>query len=320
MKYNMRTEQFHWRSRFCVSISGVSDIKSRPFSSAAKRILIIAIVAATTFSAAPLAEAQRSNEPGLVARGSTRPSQLVLLNAPIEGILKEVPVEEGDDVEADTLLAQMDDSLQQLRVQAAELEANAEARIESARLRLEEAKAILSRTQQAYDRGSAPEWELFRAKLDVRLSESSVNREMEQRAQAESSLELERKTLTRYQLRAPFAGRVLRVDQEPGASMTREDRIIQLAALDELEAVIYVPVEWYGNLTVGSQYELQAGAPVNGQVTGTMKAIDPVLDPGSQTFRCLLIIENDDKALPGGFSIEMKSPKAVSPSADSAAE
>ena len=321
LTYNARMPFVHPKPIVRDKLTGVIPIKARFRTSRVHAALLVFTLALGSFALSLPAAAQTSADNGdLVARGSTRPSRLVLLNAPIDGILQDVPIEEGADVDEGELLAQMDDSLQQLRVATAELEAGAEARIEAARLRLEEAEAILARTQQAFERGSAPEWELFSSKLEARLAKSSLSLELEERALAEAKLELERRTLTRYQLRAPFAGRVLRVDKEPGASMTREDRIIQLAALDELEAIVYAPVEWYGSLRVGARYQLEAGPPVKGNLVARMKVIDPVLDPGSQTFRCLLIIENDDGELPGGFSVVMRTPNAVAAAADDAAE
>ncbi|MFN9973749.1 MAG: hypothetical protein ACK58T_28035, partial [Phycisphaerae bacterium] len=50
---------------------------------------------------------------------------------------------------------------------------------------------------------------------------------------------------------------------------------------------------------------VMAGAPVNRELMMTVKSVSPVIDSASATFRCLLMIENQDLSLPAGFSVTL---------------
>jgi hypothetical protein len=59
---------------------------------------------------------------------------------------------------------------------------------------------------------------------------------------------------------------------------------------------------------VGKTFSLAAGKPVNAKLTGTVKTVDRVFDSASQTFRCVLSIDNADQKLPAGFVVTMELP------------
>ena len=49
-----------------------------------------------------------------------------------------------------------------------------------------------------------------------------------------------------------------------------------------------------------------AGPPANGEVTAVLDTIDPVIDPASQTFRCVFTIDNREARMPAGFTVSME--------------
>ena len=54
---------------------------------------------------------------------------------------------------------------------------------------------------------------------------------------------------------------------------------------------------------MGQAYPLRAEPPVDQTLIATLVAIDPVLDSGTQTFRCVFEIDNDQLSLPAGFLV-----------------
>jgi multidrug efflux pump subunit AcrA (membrane-fusion protein) len=98
---------------------------------------------------------------------------------------------------------------------------------------------------------------------------------------------------------------VTRIPAEPGISLTTETPILLLAQITNLEAQLYLPMEYYGKLKVGQSYPLAAAEPVDRTIQATLRNIDPIIDPASRTFRCVFAIPNTDESLPAGFSVRL---------------
>ena len=235
--------------------------------------------------------------------GVVLPSKQVVLNAPLPSIVKQIAVEEGDRIEADQPLVFMDDGLQQVAVRSAELQANSTTAVRNAELVLEDAVIQVERILEAQASDAASEWEVRRTRLQAEQAAAQVEQAREQQELARVQLELERERLKRYAVLAPFAGRVLRVEAEAGASLTQQDPLLVLVALDPLEANFHLPAAVYGRLTVDDRLELETGREDRPSVAARVKTVDPVIDPASQTFRVVLEIDNADEALPSGFPV-----------------
>ncbi|MEX1019523.1 MAG: PfkB family carbohydrate kinase, partial [Litorilinea sp.] len=109
-------------------------------------------------------------------------------------------------------------------------------------------------------------------------------------------------------IEAPFDATVHRIEAAPGSLLSPEQPILSLVALDPLHAVVWVPIDRFGELEDGRQYRLAAAAPVNRTLAGTLITIDPVLDSASREFRCVFEIDNPDASLPAGFTVRLLGP------------
>jgi len=242
---------------------------------------------------------------GQSMRGMVLPGKQVLLNAPVDGTVATIGVEEGQHVKADALLVQMDARIQQAVVAAAELRAGSNAELERAKLELEEANVTLDRMTEAFEQHAAREWEVRRAKLRRDIAAISVEAARETRQVAAAELKLESERLDRFKLVAPWDGVVTRVPAEEGATLSRSDPVVQLVSLAELKANIYLPAELQPKVEVGRTYRLTASAPVGRVIEGKLTFADAVIDPASQAFRCVFTIDNADGKLPAGFAVEL---------------
>ena len=238
-------------------------------------------------------------------RGLVRPSQQVVLRSPLAEQLERLHVAEGDHVEAGELLAELDSREQALAVEAARFEAESQGRLRKARLMVEETIFSLERFEDLLEKEAASDLEVRRARLQKRQAEADYELAQERTEQARLQYQLQQARLRRYTIEAPFAGVVHRIHAEPGALLSGEQEIMQVIALDPLHAVVYVPVRAYGELKIGQRYRFQAGAPVNETLTGELITIDPLLDPASQSFRCVFKIANPEATLPAGFTVEL---------------
>ncbi|MBI1338433.1 MAG: efflux RND transporter periplasmic adaptor subunit [Phycisphaera sp.] len=240
-----------------------------------------------------------------VIEGVVRPSKQVVLNAPIETRLAEVLVVEDQTVKKDDLLARMDDGIQKVAVEAAKTKAESLLEVEKTRLVMEEAQITLDRVKEAFSKGAASDFEVRKSKLDV--DQARVDHEQAQTNHALEgiSLRIEEEKLKRYELRAPFDGRVVRIEAEAGATLTTNDRVMGIAALDPLEAYVFVPAGLVGKLKVGDKVTLRPPDYTGGDLSGEVKTIDAMQDTASETVRVVFTIPNPDQKLRAGFKVRL---------------
>lgn len=242
-------------------------------------------------------------------RGLVKPTRQVTLGAPTDGIVGELRVQEHDVVSQGDVVVQMDDAVQQVSVAAAKLRAEDKTEIERQRLLLAEAEIQLERMEELYERDAAQDWEVRRSKLQRDATEAELKQAKHARVMAQQSYKVEQERLAQLSIKAPFDGQIMRISSEAGASLRHGDGILQMMAMHPLEAELYLPVQLYGELEVGKEYELAAEGPVNRTLTGRLKSIEPVIDSASHTFRVLMTVDNEDLSLPVGFTVRLLWPQ-----------
>lgn len=235
---------------------------------------LLSLIALTGFAAAAQAQTDLAATEGVV-----RPARLVELRAPLIGQVKEILVEEAQPAEKGDVLVRLDDAMQQ-------------AVLDGAVAAAKQARLVLDSTTQMRESHAASPFELKRAELD--------------HEQAQANLRLEQERLAQYQLRAPFDGRVIRVQKREGSTVGQEDVVLVFAELSTLVAELHLPAERYDSIREGQGYELTAGVPVHRTLRGVCKTREPIIDSASRTFRCVFTIENREDPLPAGFSVTLQ--------------
>jgi len=163
----------------------------------------------------------------------------------------------------------------------------------------------LQSTREAFESGAAEQWEVRRARVQRELAQVAVEAAKEASAVAEAELKLERRKLERYTLRAPWAGYVARIGVDPGATVTGDSGVLQLIDLRALKAEFHLPVELYDKINTGQRYRLAAEPPVNRRLEAECTLVTRMIDPASETFRCVMRIDNADGKLPAGFAVRL---------------
>ena len=279
---------------------------------------VVVVVLAVVFSLAGvvLGQAGASGERGARAPGAggvnegfeglVKPSRRVVLHAPVEERVEAIKVAEGQFVEAGALLVRMNEDVQAAVVERAELRAADETPVRFAELALEEAELRLKQVRRAFEGDAANELEVISARVARDQAEVRLESARQEREQARVELELERRRLDRYRITAPFDGVIVNIASDQGASLTREEPIIELAALHPLEAEVYLPARLFGRQEKGRRYKLSAGAPVNGTLEAVLDRVVPVIDPGSRSFKAVFVIDNAEGELPSGFTVRVE--------------
>ncbi len=215
-------------------------------------------------------------QPFLEATGTLVATQGVFVSAEVAGKVREIHVESGEPVEANALLLQLDDSIEQAEVQGLIAEAGL------GKLEFERAAQLLNNKL-----GSQADYDRTRANL--------------QKTQAD--LAAKRALLEKKAIRAPFPG-ILGIRQvDVGAYLEPGDQIVSLQQLDPIYADFSLPERYQSSITPGQQVSIQAKAWPGELFEGVISAIDPRIDSNTRSVRIRATLANRKLLLrPGMFA------------------
>ena len=211
--------------------------------------------------------------------GTVEADERVTIASEIDGIVVELPFQEGSFVGKGQLLARVND---------AELKAEvgrAQALREQARLNFERARSLAE--QQIT---SSQERDNAKAALDV----------------AEANLNLARARLAKTRIIAPFTGSVGRRLVSPGAFLRAGDVITDLARIDTVKIGFAAPESYLSQLHRGAKVAVSAAAYPGKEFTGSIEVVDPTLDPGTRSARLIARVPNPKGELRPGMSADVR--------------
>ncbi|MFK8082359.1 MAG: efflux RND transporter periplasmic adaptor subunit [Granulosicoccus sp.] len=195
------------------------------------------------------------------------------------GLLTEVLVSPGQQVEANAVLARLDDEEQQIARDRAAREAS-EAEVDATRLE----QLYRSRTTSQVERNRA------RALLtDAQL------------ALRDAELKLARRTIT-----APIAGIVGFVSLDTGNYIDAQTELMTVDDRSELVVEFWVPERFANQITLGQEVSATALADPGTQYVGTVSGIGSRIERDSRTLPVKARIENIGDKLRPGMSFELQ--------------
>jgi HlyD family secretion protein len=276
-----------------------------------KQILIVVVgvaacIAALVWAFTPkaaiveLAEVTRGRfEQTIDEDGKTRVRERYIVSAPLAGRVQRIALKAGDAVARGAVLAAMTPATPpfidarterelQERVGAAEATlARANTQVEHARAELAQNRADAQRTQKLAAQGFVSSTQLERDNLKVTLSHRAVEAADFERDAAQHQLDLARAALTRsrqaaqggrseqLEIRAPVAGRVLRVAQESEAVVALGAPLLEIGDPTDLEVVIDVLSGDALQITPGQAVKLERQNSTLAALDGRVRKIEP---------------------------------------------
>lgn len=215
----------------------------------------------------------------------------------VPGRVARVLVTEGDAVREGQLLAVLEHSQLQDQVKQAEAAvAQAKASAQNARIAAERSEGLLQRGIAA-----RKEVEDARTQLAVNVAASQ---------QAEASLSAMKTQLSRAEIRAPFAGTVVRRfvgvgDQVDG---TAAQPVAEVANVDSLELLGTVPASRLNSIQVGEAFAFTTDAVAGTQFKAAVVAILPAVDPATNNGTVRIRIANPQHQLKVGQYLSVALP------------
>ncbi len=225
--------------------------------------------------------------------GELRSVRRATVAAEQQGQVLELAVEPGDHVEQGQLLARLDDVLAQLEAERARATVRTrEAIITERSVAWEKAKRDLQRIEDSYSRAGASQIELDDIRTSIANAESRVAQARSELAYAQSDVRLAEKRLADMVINAPFAGVVVAKRSEVGQWVSEGDSVVELVALDALDAWLDVPEAFAARLIPknGAPIEVVLRIPamravgVETERRAAVSSVIPAADPLSRLF------------------------------------
>jgi len=189
--------------------------------------------------------------------------------------IRNLNVEEGDQVRRGQVLLRLEDQQQRTRV----------AKVRS---QLERARREFERQER-----------LFRDEL---ISEQAYNDASYELEQLKLEIEDAERELSYTDVKAPISGTITRRYVSVGDQVTLNQHLFDMVDFESIVARVYVPEKELGRLEVGQPARITAPA-MGGDVAyrGRLERLSPVVDPGSGTIKVTVDIPRQEGLRPGMY-------------------
>lgn len=219
----------------------------------------------------------------VTAVGTIQANETVNVQPEVPGIIKEILFEEGQQIEAGTLLFRM--------VSQRERAAVAQARAE-----LDLAQSNLDRAHELS--GNLDGTNSLKAISQQELDQLESIRDVKQ-----AVLDAELEKLAEKEIEAPISGTLGPRMVSPGQYVNAGTQLVRLVDDTQMKVTFRLPERQLGLIKHGQEGRLRVAAWPDKVFKGTVSLINPVIDPGTRTAQVRLIAPNPDRLLrPGMFA------------------
>ena len=195
--------------------------------------------------------------------------------AKVEGEIREMLVEEGDDVSKNQVLARLDGD--RLRLELNESEA-----------RLRKLQRDYQRNVDLRDKGLISEGDFDKIKFDMEALEASHN--------------LAKLELDYTQIRAPIDGVVSERYVKLGNTIKVGEPLFRVTSLDPLVAYLFIPEREYRRIAPGQPVAIVIDALAGEPIPASVTRVSPIVDPETGTFKVTVEIDDPERRIkPGMF-------------------
>lgn len=275
---------------------------------------------------------EREIQSGRTFIGTVVPARRSAAGTEVEGRVDEYLVRVGDRVDAGQVLARINASMLQIQIagaraelelrksRLAELEAGSRPEeIDRARARAGAAEAILAyarwkleRSRKLFQAGTEAEDDLQSAvratdeaerildaaRADLRLAEKGPRQEQIDQARAELKVQEEvirrfEDDLAKHEIRAPFAGYVVREGTQIGEWLGKGGVVAEIFELDPVDIEVAVLEDYAMHLFQGAEAQVSLAAIPSRIFQGAVDRVVPSSDPRSRTLPVRVRLKNE---------------------------
>ncbi|MET0322833.1 MAG: efflux RND transporter periplasmic adaptor subunit [Duganella sp.] len=232
--------------------------------------------------------ATRSLALSLPLSGSLAPFSSATIKSKVSGVVQATTVQEGMTVAAGQVLARIDQSDLQARLQQQQaLLDEAQAKLAMAGKNEHNSQALLAQqyiSQNAYDA----------TQNSVELARANVK-------SAQAMVQIARIALADGVIRAPMAGVVSRRHVQAGEKLAPDMPVFSIVNLSQLTLEAQVPASDIPRVRVGQDVRFRVDGFQQRTFDGTVARINPATEAGSRALLVYIAVRNDDAALRAGM-------------------
>jgi membrane fusion protein (multidrug efflux system) len=225
---------------------------------------------------------------GEAIQGLVLPFKEVSVSSPVlQDVVKDIEVDEGDQVKKDQVLAHLLNDREQIDVQ------RYDNLVKRAEYQYKAMKTLADSHDASQDALIEKETDLQAAKLDYQLAVTA----------------LEEKTI-----KSPLSGIVVKRYKEQGESVDRTEKLFDVVNIDQVYIQFYLNPSFIEKLAVGDKIAVRFPALKQGakEYQAAVSFIDPRIDAASQLFRVKLLLDNPNHDIKAGMSGEADFSKTAS--------
>lgn len=252
----------------------------------------------------------------------------IVMKAEVQGVIKNLNVEESKHVRKGDLLVELDDHEYRLSYENAEasrLKAFSEMLVEQRFAdvgggsggeqsdELISAKQQFQQSGQQYQKGliSREEFERRSRLYEGVLIESGGKKDevvaaMKGLTQAEISVKKAQLDLEKTKIRAPFFGIITDIKASPGEHVTVGRELFTLVNISRIQVHASVLESEIGKMQVGREVDLKFSAYPGRVFKGKVSAISPIVNPEYKTCKVFIDVENPKEELKPGMHAEVE--------------
>lgn len=233
---------------------------------------------------------KRSLRPFVETIGTLNPNEEVIISAEVDGILREVKVDEGTVVSKGTVLAIIDDTDYGLEVR------KDEAAIKQAEATLANTKLEYNRKEALYKEELVTKQQFDDVSTRLALADAEVDR-------AKAALSLAREKLKKTRIYSPLAGVIKSRKVSAGDYVKNGTNLFVIIQNNPLKLNFTVTEKDVGKLKIGQDVVLKVDPLPDREFTGKVTIIYPSLDEKTRTLQVEAIVPNSHGRLkPGLFA------------------
>jgi len=233
------------------------------------------------------------------------PHMVVELSSRVDGVIEEMLIDRGDQVEPDQVVANLESGAEQAALEYARVRSQMIAEIEQHKANLHYGWRNEKRIAKLHQKQAVSSSEIDRVRTEARIAKFKLAQAEESKRLAELDLIRANETVERHTIRSPIKGVVVERYLNPGESV--EDKaIVKLAQIDPLRVEVVVPIAQFGKIKRGQGALVYPEAAVGGEYESMVSIVDSVLDAASGTFRVRLALPNPDYKLTSGLKCTVR--------------
>ncbi|MCH7920341.1 MAG: efflux RND transporter periplasmic adaptor subunit [Planctomycetes bacterium] len=238
-------------------------------------------------------------------RAITKPSGDVTLSFVQAGRLSKMPFKDGDEVQAEEIVAYLDDRAEQARLAQIKAQSEDFTQILASQASLAQKQVDLRKLTNAAQVFAATELEVEHARLDVRIAELSLDLARFEHDQAVRQLHESGIRLYEMQLKTPISGIVAQSHVEKGESVNSLDEVMRIVKTDPLWIDASIPIVQAALIKPGVQLNVTFYPPDPIRVRGRVIYVAAVADAASNTVTVRIEVPNPSKR-PAGEHVQVQ--------------